>query len=284
VGDLAVTGDAVWVSSGLFRVAPGTNAVTGPFTTAQSQDIGAGEGSVWASGYDQDVVRRFDSSTGSLVATIKLGGGVGSSPEGMVDAAGSMWVGTHHGGALLRIDAQTNTVSRKVLLVPSGSGGPQGVAAGLGSIWVDVPSANAVFRIDPNTAKVVAVISLPDGPSACGGIAVGTSAVWVTSCLDGTLIARIDPATNRVVSVLDVGGEVIQPAAEGDTVWFVAGGDPDNPPAPAHLIQLRADDSVMTRIALPTGFVSGGTAVAFGSVWVSDFVHPQLIRVPDHSG
>jgi len=81
-------------------------------------------------------------------------------------------------------------------------------------------------------------------------------------------------------AILDVGGEVIQPAAEGDTVWFVAGADPDAEPAPGYLIQLRADDTVATRIALPAGFVSGGAAVAFGSVWVSDFAHPQLIRVP----
>jgi len=103
----------------------------------------------------------------------------------------------------------------------------------------------------------------------------------VTSCLEETDVARIDPATNKVAAVLDVGGEVIQPAADGDTVWFVTGGDPDNSPnTPGYLVQLRADDKVATRIALGRGFISGGAAVAFGSIWVSDFAHPRVIRIP----
>ncbi|MGZ4257039.1 MAG: Vgb family protein [Gaiellaceae bacterium] len=278
IGDLATSPGAVWVSSGVFGIDPATDAVTGPLTTHASQDIGYGEGSVWAADYDNNLVRRFDPATGNQLAVVP---GI-STPEGIVDAGGAIWVASHHGGTLARIDTGTNHVTKKVILVPPGPSGPQGMAAGFGSVWVDVPSAYAVFRIDPATAKITAIVRLPTSTAPCGGIAVGATAVWVTSCLTGNLVARIDPATNTVASILDVGGEVIQPAVDGNTVWFVAGGDPDGDPVPGYLIQLGANDIVATRIALPAGFVSGGTALAFGSVWVSDFVHPRVIRVPGH--
>jgi streptogramin lyase len=279
ITDLAVAPDAVWVSSGPFRIDPQTDAVSGPFSSIESQDIGAGEGSIWASNWAEDTVRRLDPATGKETAVVKLP--AGSAPEGIVDAAGAIWVATHHGGTVVRIDPATNRVAARVLLVWPGSSGPQGIAAGLGSVWVDVPNASAVFRIDPATNKVTAVIALPYSISPCGGIAVGQTAVWVTGCFDTGAVARIDPATNKVVSILDVGGLVIQPAADGDTVWFVVGGDPDQSPSTVgYLVQLRADDTVARRIQLGSGFISGGTAVAFGSIWVSDFSHPRVIRIP----
>jgi DNA-binding beta-propeller fold protein YncE len=276
--ELALTPDAVWTASGLFRIDPASTTASGPYTRAESADIGAGEGSVWASDYDNDAVRRFDSATGKLLAKIQLP--AGSAPEGIVDTGGAIWVATHHGGTLVRIDPTTNRIAATIVLTTPGSGGPQGVAAGLGSVWVGVGNASAVFRIDPATNKIAAIIPAP--MDVCGGIAVGVTAVWVTSCLDDTKVGRIDPSTNKFVSVLDVGGKVIQAAAEGDSVWFVAGGDPDiSLKDPAYLIRLRADDTVATRIRLPNGFISGGAAVAFGSVWAMDFAHPTVIRVPD---
>jgi outer membrane protein assembly factor BamB len=278
ITNLALTPDAVWTASGLLRIDPATAAVTGPFTDVGSGDIGAGEGSVWASDYNGGVVRRYDAATGKELAEIRLPGG--SAPEGIVAAGGAIWVATHHGGTLVRINPATNQIAATVVLVTPGAGGPQGVAAGLGSVWVGT-GRGVVFRVDPSTNKIAAIIPSPS--DTCGGIAVGATAVWVTSCLDDTKVARIDPATNKVVSVLDVGGEVIQPASDGDTVWFVAGGDPDKSAAPAYLIQLRADDTVAARFRLPDGFISGGAAVAFGSVWVMDWLHPRMIRVPHPS-
>ena len=280
VSDISPTADALWVSSGIFRIDPATNAVTGPMTALPSADMTAGAGSIWASDYDGNAVRRFDTATGKLVALVHLPLPLGSSPEGLVDAGGAIWVATHHGGALMRIDPQTNKVSVAVVLTMPGPSGPQGVAAGLGSVWVDVPNVNSVFRVDPATNSISAIIRLPSQMSPCGGIAVGETAVWVTNCLDGTLVARIDPATNKVVSVLDVGGLVVQPAADGNSVWFVAGGDPDQSPVPGYLIHLRADDTVVSRTAVSNGFISGGTAVAFGSIWISDFAHPRVVRIP----
>lgn len=182
ITDLALTPDAVWVSSGPFRIDPGSNAVSGPFSTVESQDIGTGEGSVWVSNYNEDTVRRFDAATGNQTAVVKLP--AESSPEGIVDAGGAIWVATHHGGTVVRIDPATNRVAATVVVTTPGPSGPQGIAAGLGSVWVDVPKENAVFRIDPATNKIAAIIPLPDSISPCGGIAVGQTAVWVTGCLE----------------------------------------------------------------------------------------------------
>jgi YVTN family beta-propeller protein len=279
ISDLTASNDSVWVSSGLFRVDPGHNSVSGPFTHQASADIVAGEGSIWASDYSGDVVRRFDPSTGNQVAVVKLA--AGSAPEGLVDANGSIWVANHHGGSVSRIDPATNKVVATVRLQYPESGGPQGIAAGLGSVWVTLGNIRQVARIDPATNRLQAFVPSPLEMEPCGGIAVGQTAVWATSCLDDTAIERIDPAKNRVVSFLDTGGEVIGAAADGDTVWFVSGGDPDNSPkAHGYLIHLRADDTVAARIDLGPGFISGGVLIAFGSIWLSDFTHPRIIRIP----
>jgi virginiamycin B lyase len=276
VGGLAVTDSAVWTSSGLWRIDAATNALSGPLATgAQSGDITTGDGSVWASDYSYGLVRRYDAVTGRLVATIQLP--AGSAPEGLVDGFGAIWVANHHGGTITRIDPATNTVVATIKVGTVGAGGPQGIAAGLGSVWVGIPTDSAVVRVDPQTNTVQADIRIPGQAvfEPCGGIAVGQSAVWISMCLDGTLVARIDPSRNVVTAIDDVGGNANQLAADGDTVWFVAGsGDA------ASVIHLGADNSVQARYALPAGFLSGGTALGFGSIWLSDHNNPRVIRIP----
>lgn len=277
---LTTTSGALWTSNGLWRIDPKSDAVRGPLVrVAASPDIGSGEGSLWASDYYGDVVRRVDPVTGKKLAAISLPRG--SAPEGIADAAGAIWVATHYGGTLARIDPETNTLGEPIVLTHPGSSGPQGVGLGLGSVWVDVPNIGSVVRIDPTTSKIDAVIRFPRTMSPCGGIAVGRTAVWVSSCLGAPKVARIDPEHNRVASILDVGGGVVQPASDGNSVWFVAGGVPGGRVKDAYLIHLRADDTVAKRIDLGPGFISGGTAVAFGSVWVSDFWRPRVIHIPD---
>jgi YVTN family beta-propeller protein len=280
-GKLALTDSAVWVSSGLWRIDPATNAVSAPLTTPdRSAYMNTGEGSVWASDFGYDLVRRYDAATGQLLAVIQLP--AGSAPTGITDANGAIWVANHHGGTVSRIDPATNKVVANIkVATPGASGGPQGIAAGLGSVWVGVSNANSVVRIDPATNAIQAVIPMPGNVALpCGGIAIGQTAVWITSCDDLPLIARIDATHNQVTSILNV-GFVLDPVADGDTVWFVTGGVPGQPPHSASLIHLGADDSVNARYALATGFTSGGTALAFGSLWLSDSSKPLVLRIPN---
>ena len=104
----------------------------------------------------------------------------------------------------------------------------------------------------------------------------------MTSCLELKTVARIDPRTNTVASIRDVGGVANQPAADGNTVWLVASGNPyDSPTLTAYLLRLRANDTVATRIRLGKGFITGGATVAFGAIWVADFDHRRVLRIPD---
>jgi YVTN family beta-propeller protein len=233
---------------------------------------------VWASDFAGKTVRRFDPQTGKLVAAIHVAGG----PEGTVVTPTAVWVADHRGGDVVKIDPNTNRVTARIQVGPPGPNGPQGIAFGLGSIWVGVGSVNQVVRIDPATNGVVARIGLPpnQGITPYGGIGVGKTAVWVSGFVSNA-IARIDPETNTVASILTLNGNVTAITTVGDDAWFVSGGNLDYAPhAVGYLIELRPDDTVAHRIELGRGFVSGGIVNAFGSIWVSNWIKPLVLRIP----
>jgi hypothetical protein len=280
VGGLAASAHRIWTASGLFAIDPAHNAVSGPFTHAESQDVGAGPTSVWASDFDGLVLRRFDPGTGKLVASIGLVG----SPEGIVVTPGAVWVAEHHGGDIARIDPVTNRIVAHIGLGPRDqTDGPQGIAYGLGSVWAGDGLTDEIVRIDPSTNKVSARIALPPTSrfTPCGGVAVGRTAVWMSSCQADNSIAQIDPATNTVASMLTLPGKVVGMTAIGDNAWFVIGGDPETSRnAAGSLVELSPDDRVIKRIALGRGFLSGGIVDAFGSLWISNWLKPVVLRLP----
>jgi streptogramin lyase len=281
VAQLASTPNAIWVPGGLFRIDAG-GRVAGPFDSGASQDIAAGNDAVWASDYDGNLVRRYDPGTGKLVATVHLP--VNANPEGIAITPGAIWVAEHHSGLVARIDPRTNRVVARVRVGLPGSSGPQGIASGLGDVWVGIPNTGEVVRIDPTTNAVIARIVVPSAMSPCGGIGVARTAVWISGCSDGDYIARIDPSTNAVSSILDVGGFTWGITGVGDNAWFVASRNADHPRnRTAYLIELRPNDTVARCIALGPDFISGGTVEAFGSIWIGDWIHPLVIRIP-HMG
>jgi hypothetical protein len=104
----------------------------------------------------------------------------------------------------------------------------------------------------------------------------------MSSCGEDNSIAHIDPATNTVASMLTtLPGKVLGMTAIGDNAWFVLGGDPETSRnAPGSLIELGPDDTVIKRIALGRGFLSGGIVSAFGSLWISNWLKPVVLRLP----
>ncbi len=279
-GTLVGAAGAIWTASGPYRIDPATNSLSGPFTSGGQQDIGADDTGVWVSDYVASQVRRLDPTTGKQLSAVHLPPGAG--PEGVVVSSGSVWVATHHAGTVIRIDETTNKIVANISVTSADGNGPQGIAAGLGSVWVDVPNRNVVDRIDPATNRIAATIAFPPAMTPCGGIAVGSTAVWVTGCGVSPYVARIDPATNSIASILSLGGGTsVGVASSGNTLWVVVGPGPDSPAGTqSYLVHVNADDTVSARFMLPQGFTSGGVAVAFGSVWVADFFSPTLIRLP----
>jgi RNA polymerase sigma factor (sigma-70 family) len=102
-------------------------------------------------------------------------------------------------------------------------------------------------------------------------VAVGRDAVWSGGDRRGVAqVARIDPATNRVVAVIDTGGRPVHIAADGRWVWV------------AYPL-----DTLVKRIGPRTNRVVGslrvvqpqGVAVGFGSVWVPSQRGREVLRL-----
>ena len=80
-----------------------------------------------------------------------------------------------------------------------------------GSVWVAAyeEGGGKLFRIDPTTSEVVATIALEAVPAwevGGRGMAAGAGAVWVTGGAEEAILQRIDPASNKVVAAIPLGG------------------------------------------------------------------------------
>jgi YVTN family beta-propeller protein len=96
------------------------------------------------------------------------------------------------------------------------------VVMGLGSAWL-YQIDGTLFRLDPESGALRARIETGGGMDA-RGIAVGEGAVWVASLMEGELI-RVDPATDRVVARIPVGGEPESVAVTPGAVWVALTSD-----------------------------------------------------------
>lgn len=277
-GELAVGFGSVWaVHSGshVARIDPATNTVKGTIQAANAGFLGVGEGAVWILDDDGDKVRRIDPSTNRVVATIA----VGAAPSEVAFTPGAVWIGNHHGGSVSRIDPRTNAVVATVRVGPSGRSGPGGVAAAAGAVWVGVHNLNSVVRIDPTTNEVVAKIPMPEGVESCGGVGGDGRDVWISEGGCGGRVARIDPATNKVVDVLyegsplDYGVEVGDPRAARGSLWLTK-----STPTSAFLYEIDpATAKPLSKRALRRGAVD--IAFGFGSLWLSDRDRGRVMRL-----
>ena len=92
--------------------------------------------------------------------------------------------------------------------------------------------------------------------------------------------SRLDPATGSVTAC-NAQGVVATVSADGASVWFVSGDDPSSPvPRPASLIRLGEDMTVEHRIPLGSGVTTGGSLIAFGSLWLSPLNKDEVLRIP----
>lgn len=135
---------------------------------------------------------------------------------------GSVWVSESQDGFILRLDPRTRRV---VARIPAGA--EVTLATGAGSVWA-APRASGTFgrpllRIDPRTNRVVARIPRrsPSGAPFPGGgfVTVAGPRVWVLSPT-GALI--VDPATNRVVREIALGGsfQAVDAHVQDGALWL----------------------------------------------------------------
>jgi YVTN family beta-propeller protein len=148
---------------------------------------------------------------GTVAATIAVG-----TPRDVMAAFGSIWVSDGKGATITRIDPATNKV-QAVIATP----GPASVLAnGGGAVWVTSYPGNSLTRIDPATNTVARSVSLADAGAGPIGVTFSAGALWVADH-DGTpttSIAKVDPATMKVVQVIPVGH-----GADSGPTWVATG-------------------------------------------------------------
>jgi hypothetical protein len=193
---------SVWVSSGSYSMGPAPKRQPG------------------------DVVVRIDPRTNRVVDRIPV-----DPPSGLAFGQGSVWVTSAGYGTVSRIDPQ----SEKVEKIKVGRGVVDiATDESSGAVWVasaylpkdyggyDNPKYSEdrnLTRLDPETNRVVKEIPI-EAHSQYGGagnVAVGEGAVWVLS-EDGKIL-KVDPATNEIAAMVDVGDWSSHLVVYGGGVW-----------------------------------------------------------------
>jgi virginiamycin B lyase len=153
--------------------------------------LATGAGSVWSVIAPTGTIARIDPDTNAVVAEVSVLAGANA----MTFANDALWLASTPKGVVTRVNGHTNVVTKTITVGKS----PVAVAAGAGSLWVLNAGDGTVSRLDPATDKVTETIKLGTaGPgSQTGAILFAEGSLWVS--VPGTPLARIDPASNRVV-------------------------------------------------------------------------------------
>ncbi len=227
--------------------------------------VEAGAGAVWSLA---ETLVRID-PTANEVTTFPFGG------NDVAVGAGGVWVARYlgeEGYGIVRLNPETGA---DVATIPIAGELLFPVVADDAAVWVGVLDRGmaSVARIDPGTNEVVATVPLTGlglpGPDAVRGIAelaLGEGAVWVLipewsepegEITDG-FVAKIDPASERVVAAASVGYSLWFGVGEG-AVWAQSG------PRGAVQIDPATVEVVGKPIEVEGGFAPFG--VGEGGVW-----------------
>ena len=88
------------------------------------------------------------------------------------------------------------------------------------------------------------------------------------------LLLAIHPNSNSVAATIDVGAYTTEPFVVADAPWFAVSG---TQPVGGIVRINPASDRVDQSLALPPGFVGGGTTLADDSAWIVDVSGNQPI-------
>lgn len=272
----ASDGTTIWVFTAkgdLIRIDPLTNAIAASVNVGLASDafqgLAGNATGLWITDWAANKILRFDPQTLKAITSIDT---VALS-KGVLVNGDTVWVASTRGGSVQRIDQRTNKITANISVGPTGPSGPNWLAQGLGSIWTSVPNTSSVVRINEVTNAVQATIRISGRTTPCGGLAVGSTAVWVATC-EGAYVGQIDPATNTQVGEVDLGSFSFNPVLIGDSTWIA--------PTGPRLVRLDPVSHDIDRAVLPgTGLTGGGDVlVAAGSLWVLDWKENRVLRLP----
>jgi len=207
----------------------------------------------------------IDAGSARLVGTVP----VGVRPAAVSVGEGSVWVANLDDRTLSRVDPGSLSVQRTIPLAAT----PTGVAAGRGAVWVVNGVAGSVSRVDPGTDQLAATRQVAQG-TILGSAAVGEGAVW--AAFGSALVARIDPASGRVLGTGIAGTYPIGVAVGGGAVWVANRGD--------NTVSRMLPATVTSVATLTVGRRPSGIAAGDGAVWVTDAGDDAVTRIDVASG
>ena len=162
----------------------------------------------------------LDAETGASKRTFDADGEFGA----MFAGDGVVYGVDFDGGLIARIDAATATVTDRFAL-PDVRYEYIAPDPARGSWWVADGSGPRILRMNPDQPGTPIKIALPaEHGEGASGVAVTTAGVWATYDRP-TRLARIDPATNRVIASRALEGsdlfEGVILASDRDVLWAV---------------------------------------------------------------
>ncbi|MEA2383766.1 MAG: hypothetical protein QOH72_3737 [Solirubrobacteraceae bacterium] len=156
-----------------------------------------------------------------VVANVALGDALGPSAR---PGFGALWLTDSSRGEVLRVDPRTRRVTKRI---PVGS--EVALATSAGSVWAlgrgPGYQGGPLLRIGPGTGRTIARISLQTaagGPFRGGSLIVAGPRVWV---LGATGAVAVDPARDRVVAAIRLGGSftVTDALVHDGELWLTRG-------------------------------------------------------------
>jgi virginiamycin B lyase len=214
-----------------------------------------------------------------------------------------VWVSNSPKHSVSRIDPKANKIVETIAV---GKNPCSGLATGFGSLWVPNCGDPSVSRVDLKTATVSATLPLTIGNRE-GGLTTAAGSVWLMTDAKGTL-ARIDPASNKVVAEIYVSPGSFAVAFGEGAVWVTSTEknlltrvNPHNNlveemitvgPRPRFLAvgegsvwTINQGDGTISRVDAKTNKVvatiaagipgpGGEISVGEGSVWITSFEYP----------
>jgi virginiamycin B lyase len=144
------------------------------------------------------------------------------------------------------------------------------------SLWVADCKEHTLNRIDLKTARITAVLATGiANPKGELNVVAGAGSIWVASDAKGT-IARVDPASNRVVASVQTNPDAFYLAFGLGSLWAVSGTQQS----------LQKIDPASNRVVATTalGREPGFLVAGEGAVWVQEQGDGTLARIAPASG
>ena len=194
---------------------------------------------------------------------------VGVRPASVVEGAGGIWVANLEDRSVSRLDPETKQLVRTI----STGAAPTGLVVDRGRVWVARADGSLAW-IDPQYNRLIRagkIVASPLYRVPDHRIAAGFGSLWVTDSIGQ--VVRVDRATGRVQSRVDVGTGAGGVAVGAGSVWVANSG---------YGTVSRVDTTGAVTATVPVGH--GPTDVAYGedAVWVAVALDGVVARIdPD---